>query len=435
MSFEPEHDSPLVTLKPPGPASLAWLQRAAQVGAPMGPPRRPGPPHGIVYARARGLNVWDVDGNRFVDLAGGFGALLLGHSHPEVSAALSRQADTLVQALGDVYPSDLKIQLCERLAALYPEPNARVILGQSGADAVTAAVKTACLATGKPGIIAFGGAYHGLSYAPLAACGLRPSYRDPFGEQLNPHVRFLPYPSNEEELEAVLVQVEQALGTGTIGCALVEPVLGRGGCIVPPPGFLPRLRRLLDQASALLIADEVWTGLGRAGNWLVSTSNGVIPDLICLGKGLGGGIPISACLGRDSIMRSWQRDEEVVHTSTFAGAPPACACALATLDVLTRDNLVDHAAHMGVVWRKDLSERLSGIASVRGAGLMVGIDMGAIPGRAVQVMGALLSQGYLVSTGGGRREVVVLTPPLATPWPVLSQFSSVLAQAIRETTP
>ena len=171
---------PSIHTAPPGPTSRSWLVRHAHVAAPMGPAPQPGPPSGIVYATGRGANVTDVDGNRYVDLAGGFGALLLGHLHPTVQRVMGLQSERLLQALGDLYPADAKIALLERLTRLYPEPGAKGILGQSGSDALSAALKTAKLATGRSGVLAFTGAYHGLGYGPLAACGLRESYRAPF---------------------------------------------------------------------------------------------------------------------------------------------------------------------------------------------------------------------------------------------------------------
>src|SRR3954469_12327525 len=235
LEVEPGQDEPQILSRPPGPSSRSWLVRHAHRAAPMGPKPRhePGdlraPPAGIVYASAKGSNVIDVDSNRYVDLAAGFGAMLLGHSHPRVLRVLEFQSRRLMMALGDVFPADAKIALLERLAALYPDPNARVMLGQSGADAVTAALKTALLVTGKPGVVAFGGAYHGLSHAPLAACGLRESYRSPFAEQLNPHVAFVAYPNHAAELDHVLARVRTALMAGSVGTLLVEPILGRGG--------------------------------------------------------------------------------------------------------------------------------------------------------------------------------------------------------------
>jgi 4-aminobutyrate aminotransferase/(S)-3-amino-2-methylpropionate transaminase len=278
----------------------------------MGPPTTG--PGGIVYASALGANVTDVDGNRYVDLAAGFGAQLVGHRHPSVSRALALEAERLHQALGDVHPSDAKVSLVERLARLHPDPDARVILGQSGSDAVTAGLKTAALATGRPGVLAFAGAYHGLGYGPLAACGLRASYREPFSRQLNPFVRFAPYPSSAVELDEALERSSEALCTGEVGVVLVEPILGRGGIVVPPDGFLAKLSELAKTHGALLCADEIWTGLGRAGSMFRSLAMGVVPDLVCVGKGLGGGLPLSAVIGRGSVLEAWRRTDEDVHT-------------------------------------------------------------------------------------------------------------------------
>jgi 4-aminobutyrate aminotransferase/(S)-3-amino-2-methylpropionate transaminase len=384
----------------------------------------------VVYHTAKGSNVLDVDGNRYVDLAAGFGALLLGHAHPAVLRVIELQASRLLQALGDVHPAEARIALAERLARLFPEAGARVIIGQSGADAVTAALKTAVLATGKPGIVAFRGAYHGLSYGPLALCGLRESYREPFAAQLNPRATFVDYPADESALDLALERARFELARGDVGAVLCEPVLGRGGCVVPPAGFLRELGELAHAQGALLIADEVWTGLGRSGKMLYSSADDGHPDLVCLGKGLGGGLPISACIGRDDVMAAWRRDAEVVHTSTFAGAPLAAATAITTLDVLSRERLAERAADVGGRFLEALRTRLEhlpGIAEVRGAGLMLGIDLGERPGAAVKVQQALLRKGWLVSTGGGRREVVVLTPPLNIAEPLLFSFADTLA--------
>lgn len=387
-----------------------------------------------MYATAVGANVVDVDGNRYVDLAAGFGAGLLGHAHPTVRRALALQAERLWHALGDVHPSAAKIALSERLAALYPEPGAQVILGQSGSDAVSAALKTALLYTGKPGVVAFAGAYHGLGYGPLAACGLRASYRAPFAAQLSAHVRFCDYPVSSEALGAALAAVERELADGTVGAILVEPILGRGGVLVPPLGFLRALALLAVEHGALLIADEIWTGLGRAGSWVRSVAEGVTPDLLCFGKGLGGGLPLSALVGRRSVMAAWERTEEVVDTSTFAGAPLACATALATLDTLSREKLPERSLALGTAWSADLATMLADLprVSVRGAGLMLGVDLGPHPGAAVRVVRALLERGFLATTGGGQREVLVLTPPLTIAEPLLAAATTAVAEAVRE---
>jgi 4-aminobutyrate aminotransferase-like enzyme len=433
---------PLVTVRPPGAASRTWLTRASRTAVPMGPSRTSLPKRRIaadvpadtvVFATARGSNVVDVDGNRYVDLVAGFGSMLLGHGHPSILRVLELQSARLLQALGDVYPSDAKIALMERLAALYPKPNGRVLLGQSGADSVTAALKTAMLVTGKPGVVAFRGAYHGLSYAPLSVCGLRESYRAPFAEQLSAHAAFIDFPSDEASAARVLEDARAAFSKSDAGAVIVEPVLGRGGCVVPPPGFLASLAEIARERGALFIADEIWTGLGRAGSMLRTGSEGVVADLICLGKGLGGGLPMSACIGSDEVMSAWRRDPEVVHTATFAGAPLAAATAIATLDVLSREKLVQRSRDVGAIFLDALRTALSGIAgveAVRGAGLMIGVDLGPKPGAASHVMKRLLERGYLVSTGGGGREVVVLTPPLTISEARLMEFVPVLADVL-----
>jgi 4-aminobutyrate aminotransferase/(S)-3-amino-2-methylpropionate transaminase len=387
----------------------------------------------IVYASALGANVVDADGNRYVDLAAGFGALLLGHRPPAAARALQAQGDTLWLALGDVFGSDAKLLLCERLVKLYPEPGARVMLGASGADAVTAALKTAALATGKPGIVAFDGGYHGLSHGPLAACGLRPEFREPFAAQLNAHVGFAPYPTDEASLAASLASVKRSLSRGDVGCVLVEPVLGRGGCLVPPPAFLPSLRRACDESGALLVADEIWTGLGRSGAWLASVEAGVLPDVVCLGKGLGGGLPVSACLGSERSMAAWgAHGGSAIHTATHFGAPLGCAVALATLEALEQGQLAARAAQVGAQWMNRLREttRGSGVTRVQGRGLMVGVGVAGGGGRALAVTRRLLERGFLVLTGGAAGDVLTLTPPLDIDASLLEAFAVTLGEVL-----
>jgi 4-aminobutyrate aminotransferase-like enzyme len=398
----------------------------------MGPLLPKGPPSGIVYASGRGSNVIDVDGNRYVDLAGGFGAQLLGHRHPAVQRVIAIQSERLLQALGDLYPADAKIALLERLTRAYPAP-AKGILAQSGSDAVSAALKTALLATGRPGVVAFDAAYHGLGYGPLAACGLRQSYRAPFAEQLSPHVAFVGYPTTQAAAETSLAATRARLAGGNIGAVLIEPLLGRGGVLEPPTGFLAELASAAKDFGALLIADEIWTGLGRAGSLLYSVEAGVLPDLICLGKGLGGGLPISAVLGHSAVMDCWRREAEVVHTATFAGAPLAASAAIATLDVLAKEKLPERALALGTRYIAELRQALAGsseVREVRGRGLMLGIDLGQRPGIASRLMNGLLGAGYITSTGGGQREVLVLTPPLNIAEASLLASIPVIAQQI-----
>jgi 4-aminobutyrate aminotransferase-like enzyme len=434
---------PDVRVPPPGPRSRALASRLASVESPSVAARREaqeqasGEDSGaIVYAEASGVNVVDVDGNRYVDLAAGFGALLLGHRPESVGRAIEAQSGKLWLALGDVYPSEAKVALCERLAGLYPKAGARVMLGASGADAVTAALKTAVLATGRPGVLAFDGAYHGLSHGPLAACGLRPSYREPFAESLNPHVTFAPYPHDLSSLDAAMTVAKQALAGGRVGAVLVEPILGRGGCVVPPRDFLPALRAACDRAGALLVSDEIWTGLGRSGAWLASVEAGALPDIVCLGKGLGGGLGISACVGSAQAMAPWgAHGGTTIHTATHFGSPIHCAAALATLDALDRGSLPARALGVGERWMgrlREVAKGPGGLLDVRGRGLMIGLALAGGGARGSLVTRRLLRAGWVVLTGGSRGDVLTLTPPLEIDERLLDAFCPALAEALAD---
>jgi 4-aminobutyrate aminotransferase / (S)-3-amino-2-methylpropionate transaminase / 5-aminovalerate transaminase len=423
----PESLPPDLLVPPPGPRSLELWERMRRVAAPMGPKAAHAPGRaGLVLERGQGSNLFCADGNRYVDLAAGFGAMLLGHNHPSLSQALTEQAAKLSQALGDVYPSDIKISLLETLAKLHPAPSAQVILGQSGADALTAALKTALLHTGRPGVLAFSGSYHGLSYAPLSITDLRPSYRTSFDAHLSQHTHFLPFPRDAIEADETLKVAHGLLGQ--VGAVVFESVQGRAGVWPAPPGFLAQLCAAATAHGALSIADEVWTGLGRAGAWVTSLTEEATPDLICLGKGLGGGQPISACIGACHVMQSWSQDEEVVHTSTFAGAPLACRAAVDTLLVLENEGLVERSRVVGQNFLSELEKALGRFfgARVRGRGMMVGIDVADFPGQGRGLQQKLLERGYLTTTGGGQRNVLVLTPALNTPESLLSDFVGVL---------
>jgi 4-aminobutyrate aminotransferase / (S)-3-amino-2-methylpropionate transaminase / 5-aminovalerate transaminase len=429
---------PAIVTPPPGPRSRALAARLQAVESPAFEARRDArsatsgaEQAPIVYARGEGSNVLDADGNRYVDLTAGFGALVLGYGPNAASCAAADATDTLSLALGDVYASEAKVRACEALAALLPEPGARVMLGLSGADAVTCALKSAALATGRPGVVAFEGAYHGLSYGPLAACGLSASFRAPFAAQLGVPVTFAPYPAADDgrgsavALEESLAAVRAALQTGSIGAVLVEPLLGRGGCVVPPAAFLPALRSLADEAGALLVLDEVWTGLGRSGAMLASAASGVLADLVCLGKGLGGGVPISACVGRARVMEAWgAHGGSTIHTGTHFGSPPACAAVLATLEAV-RGGLAERAARLGSAWLAELAD----VAPVRGRGLMVGVQL-RDAAHALAVARGLLADGWIVLTGGTRGDVLTLSPALTIAPELLSAFVPALRAAL-----
>jgi len=432
------NEPPEIRVLPPGPLSRSALARLEKVECPAFGHRRHARAEAagadmapIVLTSGRGSNLYDADGNRYVDLAAGFGSVLLGHGATAVSRAMEAQSDRLVQALGDVNPADTKLALLERLTSLHPGESPKVLLGTSGSDAVTAAIKTAVLATGRPGVVAFEGGYHGLGYAPLAACGLRESLRAPFAAQLNPHVAFAPYPRNSADADRALSLVEAAVRGKEVGAVLVEPILGRGGCVVPPDGFLPALCEVAHRHGALVVADEIWTGIGRSGAMVRSVAVNAPVDVICLGKGLGGGLPISACIAPEAIMNAWASGD-VIHTSTHSGLPLACAAAIGTLDSVRFRHLAPRAAEVGARAREALSAELGGrrgVVEVRGAGLMLGIELesGELASRATRGM---LERGYVLLTGGTRGEVLTLTPALTIDEALLSASAGALREVL-----
>ncbi len=423
---------PEIKVAPPGPRSRELAVRLIAVESPAFDARRQRREDDapIVYARGAGSNVFDADDNRYVDLTAGFGALVLGHPPNAASRAFAEENEKLSLALGDVYASASKIALCEALVSLFPEKGARVMLGLSGADAVGCALKSALLATKKPRIVAFEGSYHGLAYGPLSLLGFAPSFREPFAPHLGVPVTFAPYPTSVADLEASLSAVRAALKGGDVAAVLVEPLLGRGGCVAPPASFLAALRSLTYEADALLVLDEIWTGMGRTGALLAVDDAGLAPDVLCLGKGLGGGAAISACIGSARVMQAWgEHGGTLVHTGTHFGSPPACAAALATLKTIKDEALVDRARDVGERWQAALAKAAGDRATITGRGLMVGIAM-SDAARALTLARALLARGFIVLTGGRRGNVLTLSPPLTIAEPLLEAFTGALAAAL-----
>jgi 4-aminobutyrate aminotransferase/(S)-3-amino-2-methylpropionate transaminase len=410
----------------PGPRSRALAARLARVESRNVTALAPEPP--IFWERAAGANVWDVDGNRYVDLGAGFGVAAPGHAHPRVVAALREQAGSLLHTMGDVHPAAVKVRLLEALCARFPGGGpARAVLGSSGSDAVEAALKTALLATGRPGVVAFEGAYHGLALGALDATW-RPAFREPFAARLPGLTVFARFGDAEDVLRAARKSALQ------VGAVLVEPVQGRGGERVPPRGFLAALRERCDGEGWLLIADEVYTGFGRTGRFFACEHEGVVPDLLCVGKALASGMPLSACLGRAEILDAWPlSDGESLHTQTFLGHPPSCAAALASLAVIEEEDLPARAAGAGEAALAFLKPTLAGcpgVADVRGLGLMIGIECDG-PQRAARACQAALRRGVIVLTSGDDGRVLSVTPPLTIETEALLAALGVVAEALR----
>ena len=288
----------------------------------------------VFWERAEGVNVWDVDGNRFLDLTSAFAVAGLGHGRAELVHALTTQAGTLLHGMGDVHPTRLKVDLCAQLSALTYERwgagEGKTVLSNSGFEAVETALKTAHLATNRRGVLAFEGGYHGLGYGALLPAGFD-KFRAPFASQLADLTTLLPFPDSDGDLSATRARLAQ-LDASEIGVLMVEPIQGRGGIVIPPAGFLSLLRDWCDAHGVILVFDEILTGFYRTGALFACDHEGVVPDLICLGKALSGGFPISACVGKASVMDAWPVSAgEALHTSTFLGHPVGCAMALEAL--------------------------------------------------------------------------------------------------------
>ncbi|MBV9848128.1 MAG: aspartate aminotransferase family protein [Armatimonadetes bacterium] len=396
---------PRLLTEVPGPRSRELARRLRRVESPHVTYLSSDFP--IFWDRAEGCLVTDVDGNTFLDMTAAFGVASVGHSHPHVVAAVQAQSQKLLHGMGDVHPSEVKVALCERIAEFVPIPDAQVILGQNGGDAVEAALKTAILATGKRGVLAFEGGYHGLTYGALDATA-RADFRAPFLPQLGRFTSHLPYGGD-------LLAIEARLRRGDIGAVLAEPIQGRGGIVVPPPGWLAGLREICDRTGTLLILDEIFTGWGRTGRWFACQSENVVPDILCVGKAMGGGLPLSACVASRPLMACWGESRgEALHTSTFLGNPLACAAALAALAVLEGERLPERAERIGAELAEGLRRLQRSyptlIRDVRGRGLMLGLEM-ASPELALQFVPGALAQGLIVLPAGDGR-VLEFVPPL-----------------------
>jgi len=384
----------------------------------------------IVWEKAKGVHVWDAEGKKYLDLTGAFGVAAAGHANAKVVSAGQEQMGRLLHAMGDVHPHALKAQLAQKLSEITFErwtkgatnpQHAKTIFCNSGFEAVEAALKTSMMIGGKYGVIAFKGAYHGLGYGTLNATH-REHFRRPFQLQLKEFGNFVDFPTKPADLPVVELQVRRFFARGWVGAVLVEPVQARGGINVPPPGFLPLLRKLCDEYKALLVVDEIYTGFGRTGKWFACEHSNVVPDIICLGKALTGGFPLSACVGRAEVMdAAWPASEgEAIHTSTFLGHPVGCAMALAQIEEIGRLKLEGRSAKSGEALLAKL-HAVEGAGSIkvqaRGLGLMAGLELRRADGspaatESINAIKELLKRGYIFLPEGEHANVISFTPPL-----------------------
>lgn len=432
-------------MKPAGHSTSSVLKLLARYESRNVTDREPDGSWPIVWERAKGVHVWDAEGRRYLDLTAAFGVAAAGHANAAVVRAGQRQMGKLLHAMGDVHPHALKAELARELSRLTYERwtrrqvTGKVIFGNSGFEAVEAALKTARLATGRKHIIAFHGGYHGLGYGALNATH-REHFREPFRNQLGEFGLFANFPHDEPSLRKAGRELTQLFHRHKVGAVLLEPIQARGGINLPPPGFLALLRSLCDRHGALLIVDEIYTGFGRTGKWFAVEHAGVVPDLICLGKAMTGGFPLSACVGRAELMdAAWPESQgEAIHTSTFLGHPVGCAMALAQIDELRRHKLPALSLATGRWLRRQLLE-LSPPSKcwqfeVRGIGLMAGLEIRHADGRpatpeSLALVKRMLHRGFILLPEGEHANVVSFTPPLII---TRSQLETML-RALRRT--
>jgi len=352
---------------------------------------------------AEGVVVRDVHGREYLDFSGGPAVFALGHRHPRVVRAVVEQIQRMPMSVRAM-PRRPEAELAALLAEVTPGDLRYSFFCNSGAEAVEGALKLARLVTGRPGFVATEGAFHGKTFGALSATG-RDKYRKPF-EPLVPGFRHVPYGDADALAEAV---------DASVAAVVVEPIQGEGGVRLPPDDYLPRVREICDRAGALLIVDEVQTGLGRTGRMFASEHWGVVPDVLTVAKALGGGVmPIGAFVARPHLWQAFSQDP-YLHSSTFGGNPAACAAGVATLQVLLEERLPDRAAQMGELLISSLRD-VAGrhprwVRDVRGKGLLVGVEF-ADPDVALLASAEAMARGVIFFFSLNRPEVVRLAPPL-----------------------
>lgn len=420
----------------PGPKSRAALaEKEKWVANPLAPLAP------FFAARGEGAVVEDLDGNRFLDFSGGWGCLNVGHNHPKVIRAIQEQASRFVHTDFTAVPYELYVEVAKRLARLAPGPTPKkCALFNSGAEAVENAVKIARAATGRKAVLVFENAFHGRTLLTMTMTHKAIPYKSGFGPYA-PDVFRLPYPypyRNPVPMEEIERRLLALVDPHEVACCVVEPVIGEGGFIVPPPEFLPFLRELADRYGFLLVCDEVQSGVGRTGRFFACEHFGVEPDLICVAKSIAAGLPLSAVIGKAEIM-----DRPIPGSigSTYGGNPVACAAALAVLEAIEEEGLIARAEELGRILRRELermAQKFPVIGEVRGLGAMVGIEL--VKDRATKepapeltkaVQREALNRGVIFPTAGLYGNVIRFLLPLVTPEDALLEGLSILEEAFQ----
>jgi 4-aminobutyrate aminotransferase len=383
---------------------------------------------GIVAKKAGGIYVEDLNGRRYMDFTSGLATVNIGHNHPGVVEAIKRQAEDFIHS-GCIFYYEPLIMLAEKLRQVTPPGIDMFFFSNSGAEAVEGAMKLARYSTGRQGVIAFTGGFHGRTFGAMSLTTSSIRYRRMY-HPLVPSVYHSPYPycfrcffgqrpgacsmdcyTYLERLFKHLIPPEE------VACIIVEPVLGEGGYVVPPEEFLGRLRTLCDRWNILLVLDEVQAGMGRTGKWFASEHFGVVPDIMTVAKGIASGMPLSAVAAKKEIMEKWPKG---AHGTTFGGNPVSCAAAVATIEIIEKEGLLTQAVRTGghaVKRLKSIQERYPAIGDVRGLGLMIGIEFVTPAGEPDtlglnKVIRDCIEKGLVLLECGVDKNIIRLAPPM-----------------------
>lgn len=401
----------------------------------------------LPMASAEGVYLVGQDGRRYLDFISGFGACNAGHNHPRIVAAAREQMEKMVHAPLGVIAPETTLRLAWELGQIMPGHADMFFFGNSGAEAVEGAIKLARYVTGRRGIIAFLGGFHGRTLGAASVTTSKVKYRNGQGPFI-PDVYYarFPYPYRsaaltpeacaQESLEDIERLLEHVIAPDEVAAFLVEPIQGEGGYVIPPSGWLSELRRLCDRHGILFIVDEVQTGFGRTGEWFASQALKVEPDIVCVAKSIANGFPLGATAARRDLMKQWGAAS---HGTTFGGSPVSCAAALATLDVIRDENLLENARLQGAFLKQELNELKEEariIGDVRGIGLMVAVEMvqpgtrEPNPDAASRVMRRALADGLLMYPCGHWSQTIRLIPPLTITRDQLKHGLEIFRQAV-----
>jgi 4-aminobutyrate aminotransferase/(S)-3-amino-2-methylpropionate transaminase len=399
----------------------------------------------VFVERARNAEIWDVDGSRYIDFGSGIAVVNTGHSHPEVVEAVKAQVESFSHTCVMVTPYGSAVELAERLNAAVPIDNARTIFVSTGAEAVENAIKIARSKTGRPGVIAFSGGFHGRTNLCMGLTGKVVPYKTGFGP-FTPEIYHAPFPaeflgvSAEDSLAALGDLFKYDIEPGRVAAIIVEPVQGEGGFYPLPDGFLGRLRAVCDRHGIVFVCDEIQTGFGRTGKMFATQYEDVQPDIMTLAKGIAGGYPLAAVVGKQDVMDA---PDPGGLGGTYAASPPACAASLKVLDIIERDDLCDRANEIGKRIKdglKRLSKQHPGkIGDIRGKGAMVAMEMvrdGDVTKPDSELTAAMVKKagesGLLIISCGVRSNVVRILVPLTIPFKHLDEGLEILGNVMTE---